>query len=292
MNKLDDAQRLIDQFRGNDPRAHLEMSPRGWTMSRGELVAALQARIAVNPTDHSPNQGQTSRCGPAAFLYCLLANRPDLYVKFAIELWRDGRSNLRNGANGRDFWVEPGTGTIGNLLKARQAISGLDWLTMGSLSKPHRGNADPGDEASAITFPRMVSEWFVAAGSIPHVFKFDSVFGDGWFGDIDVFDLRDALALYGADWIVLEVNPDIIADQSDNVFQRHWVVVSEQTLPTFGNRTLQAFVHLQKRDDLKRARVDMQFACWGSRHIHLKPNITVSRFLEDWYGAAAFPPIR
>ena len=69
------------------------------------------------------------------------------------------------------------------------------------------------------------------------------------------------------------------------------MVVREQTLPTFGNKTLQAFVHLQKRDDLKKAQVDMQFACWGSRHIHIKPNITVSRFLEDWYGAAAFPPI-
>lgn len=288
---LQAALQMVAEFRGTDPQKYREMSPRGWPISRNGLAIQLRDRLSPNEPANSPDQGRTSRCGPAAFLYCLIHDRPDLYVKLAIELWRDGVSNLKNGKGGRDFVVHAGPKVVasaGNL--AAYNITILDWMTMGCLNKPN-GDATPDQELNAITFPDDLRAWFVAAGCTVDVDAFDSVGGTTWLGKLDVFDLQKGLAKFRDHWIVLEIEPRLIARQPGGLFQRHWVVVNERQEPTFGGTALSAMTTITDRDKLKHLPVNMQFACWGRRDNPIRPNLTFEEFSNDWFGIAAFTRI-
>ena len=294
MSALDTARLMVQNFRGTDPRHLHDPSPQGWPITRDLLARALLERIEPNQPRNSPDQGRTSRCGPAAFLYCLIHDRPDLYVKLAIELWRDGTSNLKNGKNGHDFVMHcgPTSRVVTSTLQAQSTyqVTSLDWMTLGCLSKPD-GSAEPGQELQAITFPRDLGDWFLAAGCTADVASFDSVGGTTWLGDLDVFDLQKGLRLFRDHWIVLEIEPRLIAGQPGGLFERHWVVVNEQVEPTFGGTALAAMGHFQNRDALKHLPISMQLACWGTRTNPIRPNLTFEEFSHDWFGIAAFTRI-
>lgn len=291
MSALDTARHMVAQFSGTDPKHLRDPSPQGWPITRQLLGRELAVRINPTGLRNSPDQGRTSRCGPAAFLYCLIHDRPDLYVKLAIELWRDGTSNLKNGASGRDFVMhcDPTARVVTSTSQAISTyrMSALDWMTMGCLSKPD-GSAAPDQELQAITFPRNLGDWFVAAGCSVDVASFDSVGGTTWLGDLDVFDLQKGLRLFRDHWIVLEIEPRLIVGQPGGFFQRHWVVVNERKEPTFGGTSLATMGHFQNRDALKHLSVDMEFACWGRRDNPIRPNLTFEEFSHDWFGIAAF----
>ncbi|MCP4118673.1 MAG: hypothetical protein GY737_25420 [Desulfobacteraceae bacterium] len=40
------------------------------------------------------NQGMTSLCGPAAFLYCIAVKNPGKYVKYIIDLYEKGEAAI------------------------------------------------------------------------------------------------------------------------------------------------------------------------------------------------------
>lgn len=85
--------------------------------------AMLRTRIS-GARSFFPNQQDTSRCGLAAFLYRLLKDRHDLYVRYAVALWTDGTFNLRNGRAGKDPVVTPGRGPWRRFYTARSARIG------------------------------------------------------------------------------------------------------------------------------------------------------------------------
>jgi hypothetical protein len=74
----------------------MQRSPAGWPVTRSALADQLTARLGG--TDE-PNQMSASYCGPAAFLYCLLEDRPDLYAAYAIGLWERGTHDLAGGGS-------------------------------------------------------------------------------------------------------------------------------------------------------------------------------------------------
>ena len=74
--------------------ANMQRSPAGWPVTRSAIADQLTKRLGGAD---EPNQMSTSYCGPAAFLYCLLEDRPDLYVAYAIGLWEHGTHDLAGG---------------------------------------------------------------------------------------------------------------------------------------------------------------------------------------------------
>lgn len=286
-----EALQFVNALRGSDKKALSDVSPAGWPVTREKLADQLIARLKRTGEEGFPDQAQTSRCGPAAFLYCLLHDRPDLYARFIFELWQNGVSNLNFQGSGPAYLVNPSAGTMHATPRALAAgMSEIDWMSMASLSKGGNSTADPSDSLSAITYPSHLREWFVAAGSNPAIFAFSSILGDSWTSSIGLSDLQKAIALLKIDWIILEINPEMIRGQPKSPFARHWVVVNEIFMPTFNGKTLDVFVNASKKD-AKAEKIIMQLACWGTRNNNVKGDMTVSDFLDDWFGVAAFSRI-
>lgn len=291
MNSLHIAHQMVAAFRGNDPRQWQVRSPKGWPVTRKTLADQLTVRLQPGQPNNSPDQGRTSRCGPAAFLYCMIHDRPDLYVKLATDLWLNGVSNLKNGPTGHNFVVKAGHKAITSAANLTPYnISDLDWMTMGCVSKPN-GDAEPSQELLAITLPATMRDWFLAVGCRVNVYAFSSTLGTEIFGLIDVSDLQRGLSLFPTNWIVLEIDPKLIAGQRGGLFQRHWVVVNEQFMPTFGALPLGALRSVKKQDDLKHLLINMHLACWGQRDNLIRPNLTIQVFSRDWFGIAAYSRI-
>lgn len=155
----------------------MQTSSVGWPIRRAQLAAELTARVDGK---NIPNQLETSYCGPAAFLYCLLHDRPDLYVAYAIGLWQHGHYDFASGKTHMDVAGMRGMATeMRKLDAARKAnpkigrVSNLDWMTMASLSASTRplrsiwGAPEPSAQAASVTYPQVLKGWFAAVGSRP-----------------------------------------------------------------------------------------------------------------------------
>ena len=285
---MDDARRAVAAFGAGGGAAGTQTSPRGWNITRTRLEAQLVRRLSGR-FDQYPNQSTTSRCGPAAFLYCLLKDRPDLYVRYAVALWEQGRFDLRNGPAGKSFVVAPHDGTVRSMPvdgEAKGQISELDWITMGSLSKPD-GSADPGDELTAITLPNDIIGWFAAAGAPLVQADINS------FISRDVHSFRTTMRHWGADtWIVWEVNPRILNPSGYHFYDRHWLTVTRTTPPTLNGRSLLVVPPPLPDDVVGAMRLSVSFATWGTEDYHTTPaGKTLNDVLGWYYGGAVFPKI-
>ena len=99
----------------------------GWPIRRALLAAELTARVDGK---NIPRQMETSYCGPAAFLYCLLHDRPDLYVAYAIGLWQHGHYDFTSGKTHMDVAGMRGMATETRKLDvARNGPHMRDWQT-------------------------------------------------------------------------------------------------------------------------------------------------------------------
>ncbi|MDF9719206.1 hypothetical protein P4S07_005340 [Serratia marcescens] len=131
----------------------------------------------VSRMNHSnyPNQGGTSLCGPAAFFYCLLMDRPDVYKQAVNELWLHGKTKIGT------LDISPGNGCRhpkGSFYDdyGREAVSGLDWITLASLRDSENAIMsydEVGDQVSGITMWGKLTEWFEKAG-------YEKVFDFSW----------------------------------------------------------------------------------------------------------------
>lgn len=210
----------------------LQKSPGGWPVTRDTLAIQIEQRLAGR---NLPDQVRTNYCGCAAFLYCLLEDRPDWYVAYATALWRGEQFSFATPLGKVDVSTTEGTrqslAIIHKSAPTSNAISDLDWMTMAGLSSATRyvsswspKSASPTDDFSAITWPWMMRRWFRSVGS---QIKFDSVgFGAG---GTSFESLLNLLALWGNHWIVLEIDPGLLNGGKGSMVQKHWVVVDPHT---------------------------------------------------------------
>jgi hypothetical protein len=123
-----------------------------------------------------PKQLGTSYCGPAAFLYCVLEDRPDVYCAYAISLWLRGEYDFRSSAQAVEVDSDEAIRTALSLARAKEPgrsfISDLDWMTMAPLSASTRpgwsrilGSPEPDDMVGSISYPGVVKGWFAAVGA-------------------------------------------------------------------------------------------------------------------------------
>ncbi|RDU58867.1 hypothetical protein CQA53_11790, partial [Helicobacter didelphidarum] len=140
-----------------------------YLFDKNKIVEQLKQRVenlrdGIPKNNLFPKQGPTSLCGPAAFFYCLLVDRPDLYVKCVIDLWERGEANIKN------LHIKPSNdcknpssknGSIGN-------INGVDWITLASLRDSENSIFDydeADDQLAGITFEGKLKSWFIKVGA-------------------------------------------------------------------------------------------------------------------------------
>lgn len=135
--------------------------------SKEEIEKGLQLRLAK--MDY-PNQDQAMLCGPAAFFYCLLIDRPDLYKQMVKELWESGKTKIgtlklepsydcRHPKNFFDY---------NNTLGYSPKVPAIDWITLASLRDTENGFFDydsPDDLIPGITTAGDLKTWFKKAGA-------------------------------------------------------------------------------------------------------------------------------
>lgn len=117
-----------------------------------------------------PNQANASLCGPAAFFYCLLIDRPDLYVKCVIDLWENGETTIKRLEIKPSKTCKKPKILINEKEKKDKDkyTNGVDWITLASLRDSTNifYAYDESDDAIAgITFAGEIKKWFEAVGS-------------------------------------------------------------------------------------------------------------------------------
>ncbi|KYK92215.1 hypothetical protein, partial [Aggregatibacter actinomycetemcomitans] len=121
-----------------------------------EIATQIKNRLA----EPYPDQDETSLCGPAAFYYCLLKDRPDIYDKVAKLLWTYGKVKIG------DLEIKPGYDC--RHPSRIDGVSALDWLTLASLrdsSNTFRDYDEVSDQVPGITLPSGLVDWFIKIGS-------------------------------------------------------------------------------------------------------------------------------
>lgn len=238
--RLQAAQARLLQFiqagRVGDAKAQiaLQHSPAGWPVSRDDLARQIKQRL----DGALPKQLETSYCGPAAFLACLLHDRPDIYVAYVVSLWQQGRFGFHTGSTG--VMTDSGHGEMpaaAKLVTTRAAdhkhqhINDVDWMTMACLSASTRpfsfGTLTPDDKAGSVTYPLVLRHWFMAAGAQVR----DSTMGAGLLAS-GLVDTLGLLRYWSTSWIVLQIDVSLLqAGEVDFLGGRHWVVVDPHHHP-------------------------------------------------------------
>lgn len=106
------------------------------------------------------NQGQSSLCGPAVFIYCLAKRKPKLYAQYIIDLYEKGEASI-----GR-LKVKPGEDCRKYDPIEAYEILEADWIALAGLRDSENDFLDydhPNDRLSGITMPGGIAKWFAFA---------------------------------------------------------------------------------------------------------------------------------
>jgi len=107
------------------------------------------------------DQAYTSLCGPSAFYYTLTRNRPDLFVRAAIDLYVTGKAKLGN------LSINPSQSMKSYSLPSNAAMNPVDWIILASLRDSQNSifNYDEiSDEIGGITYPGDIISWYDKVG--------------------------------------------------------------------------------------------------------------------------------
>jgi len=253
-------------------------------------------KATIQGSDWTLDQERSSLCGPAAFFFILVKTRPDLFVKSAIELFMNGKSEIGNLS-------------LESSRKARSynvsSISGLDWVMFTSL-KPKYDR--PEEQLDGITMPGDIKKWFVASG-YRSVEKRTSKFFNKKIEDL--FSAQTARNL--GNQVCLFVDAGLFYKTAnkkrESILPNHWVVlnsdiqVHEYDSSASGNKPPiiinQDFVDRMNESDkdiLEKTMISLDVFTWGRRHRKAYSKINsmnpplIDYFLDGFHGYIAIKP--
>jgi len=133
-------------------------------LHKSDIEKFLKKRL-VQP--ESIFQGHTSLCGPAAFFYALVTKRPDLYVRYVLDIAMYGKTAISIKGKGQPALI---VNVPTQLLNTCSGINIVDWLTLATLR-----NADNPvlglscqwsllNDLASITQPETLASWFLRIG--------------------------------------------------------------------------------------------------------------------------------
>ena len=186
--------------------------------ARKKFVADLESRCN-NPTYIA--QGDSSLCGPAAFLYCVAREKPDDFANYVLDLALTGKGHLGG------LEVAPGEEcrNLDSLTVGTRTTAPVDWVALASLRDS--GNSfvsmkSVDSDLGGITFPSTLAGWFEKTG---------------WFSDVrneasktGLYDPLYHLLSINAlplSYICLFINAKIMKNEWMGPIPNHWVVLGD-----------------------------------------------------------------
>ncbi|MCQ4104446.1 hypothetical protein NOG67_06295 [Erwinia persicina] len=242
-----------------------------------KIESQLASRI-----NHSsyPNQGDTSLCGPAAFFYCLLMDRPDVYKQAVNELWMYGKTKI--GA----LNIVPGNGCrhpTGTFYDAYgERVKGIDWITLASLRDSDNSifsYDEIGDQVSGITLWGGLTEWFVSAG-------YEKEFSNVGLSHVNIKDLSVLNEFIEKGCRVVTLISAGMLDGFDSVItaKNHWIVWGDPIKTQHGE-----IISLATNEN---ELVQLKLFSWGKVKNQIKENIALSVVMKSIFGGVVFKPLK
>ncbi|MBR0869398.1 hypothetical protein JQ633_03440 [Bradyrhizobium tropiciagri] len=245
--------------RGNGYWPHLD---------RDEVGVGLLLRLAKPSL---LRQGDANLCGPAAFLFNLLSDQPGEYAKYTMDMYENGAAKIHR------FLIKP-SGALRAYALPAGAVDPVDWLTMSSLRNSedwfiHFDSTD--GTLSGATTQMELAWWFDQAG-------YTGIKEDANIArhQRDTDNMDEASRLYSAGYRVCLLIDDQMLYASKQtksgsvvLRDRHWVVLRSKIDRSGGN-------------------VKMNIFTWGDGDYKVPQGdpLTVSQFLENYYGYVAAKP--
>lgn len=282
---------MIGELKNNPAYA----SHKAWDVNGAELAQQLSHRISGNKNTW-PNQGQTSLCGPAAFMFCLIQDRADMYVDLVIKLWLGQPASLGADPATGGRSINPSGKVQANAPVAsaeKHLFNTVDWISLAGLRNdspdlsPFSDYDHPSDQLAAITRPKYMKGWFAAAGASCLWDNTSEIIPTaGW-------DELVELSAYTSGWIVMLVSAAMFSGALPTS-KNHWVVLNGPI--TINGRDLSMYRAAKSKipDNMATAAIQANFFTWGEtgrqlRPIHARPDLAY--FLECFYGGIAFSHI-
>ena len=260
----------------------------------------------INGNKKPIEQGDSSLCGPAAFFFPILAQRPDTYVQTVLSLYKQGEAKL-------------GKLKLKSSIVARKIstpkIKRIDWMLMSSI-KP--GYDNPEHKGSGITLPGTLKKWLEDTGhqvvdrTPPSSAGLDSLldaqraYAGGYtvylLVNADLFNPsgRNSIMPYPNHWVVL--NSAIKIKKYDPVSKKHKapavlsITLVRDILKEWDDyeEVTEAFEEAGGFDKDKPAKINNQILLdvftWGKEHVPVFSEVSISRkpdvrdFIRGYYG--------
>lgn len=222
------------------------------------------------------NQSAASLCGPAAFMYCVAKDAPDLYVKYVIDLYVSGKGSINN------LHVEPSEDCRkGTIVSGISSIAFVDWIALASLRDSENSLFDyssVNDQASGITLPGILAKWFKLAGYCNVNNSASVAWSQGPKHLVDA-----AISYQNNKNVCLFVSgKSLNSPFAVKIFPSHWIVMSDY--PTFGDSSHKDYS--KKMEDLKKETISLPVYTWGTEKREWNPqNLSLDDFSSYYFGS-------
>lgn len=241
-------------------------------INKAVLVSGMIARVQ---SPNLINQEGTPLCGPATLARSLAIDKPLLYVKSIIELYKFGETRINN------FEIKAGSEL--RLSSVQGNTNPADWILLASIRDSDNWFLSPagwlGNSAAGITLPGDLESWFTATGytkiiNKTHLFVKPSK-------SVLIGEAMEASSLYIQGYkVLLLIDADMLNSQNQDdkisLTPNHWVVL---------NSMISGFSILNTNSS-----ISFLIYTWG-RTLRVPRNfikpLTVDDFLHKYYGFIA-----
>lgn len=246
---------------------------------KNELDARKAASLLGPEGEYYPNQYYSMLCGPAAFYYCLMMDRYDVYEQLVWDLWNHGKGMLGS------FLLQPSA----NTMKVRDLFAGMshprvsaiDWITMASLRDSSNNllkYESVGDKVSAITLWGDIEKWMLNAGA-------HKIFSNISMYHSNLSDICKLNSLVSNDVHILSlISAGMLLQGADVPFKDHWIVWDGELKLVDGQR-------ITNETNLEEL-VSLRLFSWGEvKDNSLRTSLTLGEFLSHTFGGMVFTKI-
>ena len=246
---------------------------------RKELDTRKAASLLGPEGQYYPNQYYSMLCGPAAFFYCLMMDRFDVYRQLVWDLWNYGKGTLGS------LLLSP----TENTMKVKDLFGGgqhprvpaIDWITMASLRDSSNNilkYESVGDKVSAITLWGDIEKWMISVGS-------QKIFSNISMSHSNINDICKLNTLIDDErHVVSLISAGMLQQGADVPFKDHWIVWCGKLKLINGNA-------ITNNTELGEC-VSLKLFSWGEvKDNSLKEGITLGEFLKYTFGGMVFTKI-
>ena len=232
-------------------------------IEEADIITGLHDRV-LDPT--KLNQGHAGLCVPAAFFYCVLNYKPELYVQYVIDLFTTGTARIgalevKPSAACRAYQPPP------------DKIPAVDWVALASLCDSGNTILDVSsvdDDLSVGNQPAEAANWFRQIGYREVRDDTNRYFCKGR-KEVEAFD-RD-----------MRFNRDVCLFINDNMLDEH----TNKLRSTFVNHC----VVLDDPPEINRDRISLSVYSWGEvQRVPKVGSLSLEEFSRNFYGYVSGTP--